>query len=276
MFIGDEVLLDVSFDAARARLADLTRGGSLARASEDAYGEGITGRARAGPLASALGMSRLAEVHSRDIVTRGNSAVLTLRWDATGPGGGLFHALDADITLTPAGKQATLLTLAGAYRPPPGPLGSGPDQVMLHRAAAATIRAFANRVADAIALPPARPDEAGEVRRRRLHGWRLRPRRRRPLRGWPACTCFGSRCLTAHVDRGLASAANAPPRAARRRRAGARRWLRRWSIPGRPCHRLPRPGGCCGARTRGGGDHGTNVPGNRVRRIWPGAPACAC
>src|ERR1019366_10394253 len=46
-------------------------------------------------------------------------------------------------------KQATLLTLAGAYRPPPGPLGSGPDQVILHRAAAASIQALANRVADA-------------------------------------------------------------------------------------------------------------------------------
>jgi len=186
MFTGDEVLLDVSFDTARARLADLTRGGWLAGASEDAYREGITGRARARALAAALGMSRLAQVHSRDLVTRGNSAVLTLRWDATRPGGGLFHALDADITLTPAGTQATRLTLAGAYRPPPGPPGSEPDPVILHRAAAAAIRALANRLADAIALPPARPDEAGEARRRRLHAWRPRPGRRRPVRGWPA------------------------------------------------------------------------------------------
>ncbi len=37
-------------------------------------------------------------------VTRGESAVLALRWQATGPGGRLFPALDADIWLTPPGS----------------------------------------------------------------------------------------------------------------------------------------------------------------------------
>jgi AAA ATPase domain len=57
----------------------------------------------------------------------------------------------APITLTPAGEHATLLRLAGAYRPPLGSLGAGIDRVILHRGAAATIRAFISRVADAIA-----------------------------------------------------------------------------------------------------------------------------
>jgi hypothetical protein len=48
-----------------------------------------------------------------------------LRWEATGPGGRLFPALDADITLTPAGEHATLLGLAGCYRPPLGSWGRG-------------------------------------------------------------------------------------------------------------------------------------------------------
>jgi hypothetical protein len=39
--------------------------------------------------------------------------------------------------------------------------------------------------------------------------------------------------------------------------------------------RQPRCGWCGGAQTRGGGEDGTNVPGKRVRRIWPGVPACA-
>jgi hypothetical protein len=39
---------------------------------------------------------------------------------ATGPGGKLFPALDADIWLTPAGEYSARLSLAGAYRPPPG------------------------------------------------------------------------------------------------------------------------------------------------------------
>ena len=40
---GDRVLLDISFRAAQARLRILARDGVLLRASEEAYGEGITG-----------------------------------------------------------------------------------------------------------------------------------------------------------------------------------------------------------------------------------------
>ncbi len=153
MFVGDEVLLDVSFDAARARLADLAHGGSLVSASREAYGAGIAGLSRVGPPDSAPGVSRLVAVRIRELVTRDESAVLALRWDATGPDGGVFPALDADITLTPAGDRSTLLTLAAAYRPPSGALGAGPDRVVLHRAAAAAIQTLVSWVAYAVAHP---------------------------------------------------------------------------------------------------------------------------
>lgn len=153
MFVGDEMLLDVSFNAAQAGLANVAQEGTLRDASQDAYGEEIIGVVRTGPLGFALGMSRLVEAHFRGLVIRENPAVLTLRWEAIGPGGGLFPALDADITLSPAGDHATLVTLAGAYRPPPGALGGRPDQAILQRAAAATIWTFLGRVADAIAHP---------------------------------------------------------------------------------------------------------------------------
>ncbi len=153
MFVGDEVLLEVSFVAARARLANLTRGSSLLSASREAYGEGITGLARVGPLGSAPGLSRLVEVHVRDLATSDDSAGLALRWEAAGPGGGLFPALDADLTVRSAGEQATTLTLVGAYRPPLGTLGAGLDRAILHRVAAATIGAFLTHVADAIVRP---------------------------------------------------------------------------------------------------------------------------
>lgn len=153
MFIGDEVVLHVSFTAAKARLANLARGGLLASASADAYDDGITGLVRVGLLSSAPDMSTLAEAHFLDLVSREDSALLALRWEAIGPGGRLFPALDADVTLTPAGEHATLITLAGAYRPPPGLLGAGLDRAILRRVAAATIRTFINRVADAIGHP---------------------------------------------------------------------------------------------------------------------------
>lgn len=155
MFVAGEVLLDVSFDAARARVVTVACGGSLMNASRHAYGHGIAGLARVGPLGYGAGMSRLVRVHYRDPVTRGGCVVLTLRWEATGPGGVLFPALDADITLTPAGEQASLLRLDGAYRPPLGALGAELDKAILHRVATATIQAFISRIGDAIAHPAA-------------------------------------------------------------------------------------------------------------------------
>ncbi len=104
-------------------------------------------------MGSAPGLSRLAEVRFLDLVIRADSALLVLRWEAIGRGGGLFPALDADITLAPAGEHAPLLTVAGAYRSPLGILGAALDRTILHRVAAATIRAFMNRVADAITHP---------------------------------------------------------------------------------------------------------------------------
>ena len=118
MFVGDEVMLELSFRSAQASLANLAQGGSLTSASEGAYGDGLASLIRVGPIGAVPGVSKLVEVRFRDLVIRDDTALLTLRWEATGPGGGLFPALDADITLTPAGEQATRLTLAGAYRPP--------------------------------------------------------------------------------------------------------------------------------------------------------------
>ena len=146
VFVSDEVSLEVSFPAARARLADLTCGGLLGSASQQAYSDGITGLARVGPLGSVPGLSRLVQVHSRDLKASDDSARLALRWEATGAGGELFPALDADITLTPAGNHSTTLTLTGAYRPPLGTVGAELDRAILYRVAAATIRAFLHRV----------------------------------------------------------------------------------------------------------------------------------
>ena len=159
MFVGDEVGLDVSFEVARARLASLARGSWLSSASEDAYGLGVTGLSRVG----ALGLSREVRVQARELAERDGSAGLAIRWEVTGPGGGLFPVLDADITVHPAGDGTTLLTLAGAYRPPLGPVGQVLDRAILHRVAAATIRNFVSRVAGDITGQPG-PAEAGTGR----------------------------------------------------------------------------------------------------------------
>ena len=163
MFVGDKMQMQVSAVDAAARLASLTGGSSLIRASHAAWDEGI---ARVGPAGPLPGLSKLVRVQFLPAVQRGAVTVLALRWEATGAGGRLFPVLDANITLLPDGEQATLLGLEGVYRPPAGVAGAWLDRTILHRVAAATIRSFLHRIADTISDPaPARssaPDRAGE------------------------------------------------------------------------------------------------------------------
>jgi hypothetical protein len=139
MFVGDEVRLDTGFAVARERLLRLGEGDALLATSAGAYGPGLT---RVG----VAGASKLVWVHARVLSWTNISAVLALRWEAIGPDGGLFPVLDADLTLTAAGAGA-MLTLAGAYRPPLGPLDQAPDRAILNRVAATTIRNFLLEVA---------------------------------------------------------------------------------------------------------------------------------
>jgi hypothetical protein len=155
MFVDDEVPLKIGFEAGRAGLANLARGDGLASASENAYNEGVTELIRVGPLGSGPGMSKLVQVRFRDLTERDGYAGLAVRWEATGPGAGLFPALDANITLTPIDERTTTLGLSGSYRPPLGTLGTALDAAILHRVATATIRTFLNHVAAAITHPPA-------------------------------------------------------------------------------------------------------------------------
>ena len=156
MFVGDEVLLEVSFAAARERLAQLADGGVLIGASQDAYSREGEHLARVG----AAGVSKLVLVQVRELARTDTSTGLAIRWEATGPGGRLFPVLDADIRLAPAGEHVTLLTIAGSYRPPLGPLGEALDRAILHRVALATIRSFLTQVAAQIGGHPGAAEAA--------------------------------------------------------------------------------------------------------------------
>lgn len=146
MFVAAETVAGVGFDAARAGLVSLTRDGWLADASGRAFGE----LARVGP---APGVSRLVEVLFGEIVTRERSAVLPLRWQAAGAGGGLFPVMDADLMLVPYQESGTLIALTGAYRPPLGPVGVALDRMVLRRVAGATVRRFVSRIGKAVTDP---------------------------------------------------------------------------------------------------------------------------
>ncbi|MGO9077753.1 MAG: hypothetical protein ACLQDY_01770 [Streptosporangiaceae bacterium] len=172
--MGEELVVEVGFRAAQARLANLTHGDWLHSASEVAYGDGLTGLMRVGPTGGRMGMSKLVRVHFREVVERDDAAVLIVRWEAAGHGSGLFPALDADITMTPAGPDATRLALAGAYRPPLATLGAGLDRTILHRVATATIRSLLGRVASALA-DPEQAAQAARAPAARLLPWMIEP-----------------------------------------------------------------------------------------------------
>ena len=83
-----------------------------------------------------------------------------MRWEATGPGGALFPALDADLKLTPTGDDLTVLTVSGVYRPPLHGLGAGLDRVVMRRVAQATVPNLTHRIGAAITHPGAAPSGA--------------------------------------------------------------------------------------------------------------------
>jgi hypothetical protein len=152
MFIGDEAQAAVSAATATDRLAGLAARGSLVRVSHAAWGEGTAG------IVPAAGLGELVVVQSRGPVRRGAVSRLILRWEAAAASGQLFPVLDADITLVPDGEQATLVGLDGVYRIPPE---AGLDPVIVHQAAAATIRSLLGRIAGAITDPAARGGDTG-------------------------------------------------------------------------------------------------------------------
>lgn len=153
MFVTEEQRLGVSFDVARARLASFVRDASVVSAARQAYCARATGLGESPVVAP-----RLVRVAVRDLVTRGSTAVLVLRWEAAEPCGTVFPVLDADLSLAPSGRDASTLTLNGAWRPTAG-LGqdgvghdrAGSDRAQVQRAATATIHGFVSLVADGIA-----------------------------------------------------------------------------------------------------------------------------
>jgi hypothetical protein len=157
MFVAAEVLLELSFPAAGAQLANPAHGGLLTRVSQEAYDDALKGLVRVGPPGAAPGMPKLVQVHCSEMVSRGESAVFALRWEATGPGGRLFPALDADVSLAPAGEHSTRLSLAGVYRPSPAVVGAGPSKAVFDGAADAMVRSVLARLADALARPQEPP-----------------------------------------------------------------------------------------------------------------------
>ena len=113
---------------------------------------------RVGPLRVGPGISKLIGVRFSAMAVHEDFAIGAMRWETTGPGGALFSALDAEIKLTSAGKDITVLAISGTYRPPFGSMGARLGRMIMHKIAQATIRAFTCQIAAAIEHPAASPE----------------------------------------------------------------------------------------------------------------------
>ena len=157
--VGDRVTLNVGFHVARTRLRILAKGGLLLRASEVAYGEGITALMElAGP---AAGLTRLADVCLEDLTETADCMHIALQWEAIAADGKLFTALLADLMLVPAGAQITALSLAGAYWPPPGRAGTGLGQAIVRCCATTVTGSFLDSVACELSHPAGTAEPTG-------------------------------------------------------------------------------------------------------------------
>jgi hypothetical protein len=149
--VGVRVALNAGFDAARARVRILVTDGTLPRACEVAYGEGITSLTElAGP---AAGLTRLAGVCLEDLTETVDCAHIALQWEAIAADGTLFTALLADLMLLPAGDQVTALSVTGTYWPPPGRASAGLGPAIVRRCATAIIGSFVDSVACELVHP---------------------------------------------------------------------------------------------------------------------------
>lgn len=156
MFARRDLMLSLSFEAARARLVNLVRGGALAGASYAAYEAGLAAVIRVGP-AGLPGAGKLVRVRFLQPADRDGLLQAGFRWEATGLASDLFPVLDGDFILTPAGAGGARLALTGVYRPPLGWLGARLDAAVMHKVADATFSALLRSVADTLASPAGAP-----------------------------------------------------------------------------------------------------------------------
>jgi len=123
----------------------------LQQACEVAYGAGVAALTElAGPAAR---LTRLADVCLADLTETGDRAHIALQWDAIDADGTLFTTLLADLMLAPAGEQASVLSLAGAYWPPPGLTGAGLGQLIVRCCVTAIAGSFLEMVACELGHP---------------------------------------------------------------------------------------------------------------------------
>jgi hypothetical protein len=145
MFIHASLELPIPAATAAQRLyatlhSRLPRG--LSEISDEAYAAGLQMQTRVGPLGDTPVLSKKVRLELLEPISVADGLRVPLRWVATGVTGHLFPALDADLDITAIDEQRCELSINAVYTPPWGEVGARIDQLLLGRAARATMRSL--------------------------------------------------------------------------------------------------------------------------------------
>ena len=144
VFVQDFKIVDRPYDEVAARFASgidslLEAGLGPART------EGERLRIKVAPRGWPAALAKTVEVHAGPVRDVENALLVAFTWEAAGQSS-LFPRLDADIEVAPFGLGQTMVALRGRYEPPAGSWGIHADEVLLHRLAESTVRAFLDGV----------------------------------------------------------------------------------------------------------------------------------
>ena len=146
MFVTEETTIGLPFGWAVARLGSTIESGWFGEVSDHAYAAGLAVLARAGPPGDVRGLAKTRQVRLSAPRERKTGVAYALRWEASGPAGGLFPVLDADLSLIRVAANCTRLAIIACYRSSPGTLSVQLDRILLSRMARTTLRSLLDSI----------------------------------------------------------------------------------------------------------------------------------
>lgn len=144
MFVQDFVTIDDAYVDVVVQLVtspETVLGGAVGPTRR----EGEQFRARVAPASWPSVLAKTVTVGVDTIRQFEDSVIVGFTWEAAG-GASLFPRFDADLEVAPFGEGQTNVTIRGTYRPPAGLIGRQLDELVFHRLAEATVRAFLRNV----------------------------------------------------------------------------------------------------------------------------------
>jgi hypothetical protein len=151
VFVQESVEVSRALEAVRGRFAgDGSWFSPFATAAEE---DGEALYFRVGPTWAGGQAGRKVRVTLGASYERDDAIVVPISWRSSTLSG-LFPVLDGNLEVTPLDEHHCRVGLIASYLPPLGELGRQLDQVLLHRIADSTARAFLDRVADSLESNP--------------------------------------------------------------------------------------------------------------------------